>query len=215
MKAALDWLEKEGIDTIFCAGDMANFGPQPNECIALLEEANIPCVQGNCDRDILLPYPTIQVVDDRTHQLDEINSWGKDQISPASRLWLKRLPLRLNPFPGVLIVHAGLNNLDEIVDMDANPSFPSGISLIAAGHLHKPFIIHADNAVWVNAGSVGRPCDGDPRAALLVFEQKTEWWTASIHRVKFDLEAAAAAIRAADMPYAERLIETQMKACWW
>jgi Icc-related predicted phosphoesterase len=36
LKAALDWLAKEGTDMIVCAGDVANFGPQPNECISLL-----------------------------------------------------------------------------------------------------------------------------------------------------------------------------------
>ena len=215
LKATLNWLGKEGIDTIVCAGDVANFGPQPNECISLLIERNIASVQGNCDRDILLPFPTDPYTDERTDQLNEINNWCRESISAASRQWLGALPPRLMPVPGVLIVHGGLDELDEIVDVDASPSFPKGVSVVVAGHLHIPFIIRTKQGVWVNAGSAGRPCDGDPRAALAVLERQSESWKASIHRIPFDLKAAAQAIREANMPYAKRLIETQKKAYWW
>ncbi|HWO47086.1 MAG TPA: metallophosphoesterase family protein, partial [Solirubrobacterales bacterium] len=59
---------------------------------------------------------------------------------------------------------------------------------------------------WLlNPGSVGQPRDGDPRAAWL--ELDTERWTATYHRVPYEIEAAAAAIRAAGLPevLAERL----------
>jgi diadenosine tetraphosphatase ApaH/serine/threonine PP2A family protein phosphatase len=57
----------------------------------------------------------------------------------------------------------------------------------------------------VNPGSVGQPRDGDPRAAWL--ELDTDGWTAVYHRVTYDIEAAASAIRAAELPevLAERL----------
>jgi predicted phosphodiesterase len=215
LRATLDWLEKEGVDRVVCAGDVADFGPQPNECISLLAERNIASVQGNSDRDILLPSPTDQQTDERTNQLNEINNWCRESISAASRQWLEALPPRLLPVPGVLIVHGGVNDLDEIVDVDARPSFPQGVSVVVAGHLHKPFIIRSKRGIWVNAGSAGRPCDGDPRAALAVLDRGPARWKASIHRIRFDLEAAAQAIRKANMPYAKRLIETQKKACWW
>jgi predicted phosphodiesterase len=215
LKAALDWLGKESIDMVVCAGDVANFGPQPNECISLLAERNIASVQGNCDRDILLPSPLDQHTDERTAQLTAINDWCRERLTPASRQWLAALPPRLTPAPGVLIVHGGLEDPDEIVAADTRPSFPQGVSVVAAGHLHVPFVIRARQGVWVNAGSAGRPCDDDPRAALAVLEQQPKGWSASIHRVPFDLEAAVQMIRLANLPYAGRLIDTQRKACWW
>jgi len=215
LKVALDWLGKEGVDTIVCAGDVVNFGPQPDECISLLVERNIASVQGNCDRDILLPSPADQHTDERTAQLSAINDWCRERLTSASRQWLAALPPRLTPAPGILIVHGGMEALDEIVDSDARPSFPQGVSVVAAGHLHVPFIIHVRQEVWVNAGSAGRPCDGNPQASLAILEQQPEGWKASIHRVPFDLEAAVQAISRANIPYAGRLIETQRKACWW
>jgi diadenosine tetraphosphatase ApaH/serine/threonine PP2A family protein phosphatase len=63
-----------------------------------------------------------------------------------------------------------------------------------------------DEGEWlVNPGSVGQPRDGDPRAAWL--ELDLDGGTAAYHRVEYDIDAAAAAIRAARLPdsLAERL----------
>lgn len=215
LKAALDWLARESMDLFVCAGDVANFGPQPNECISLLAERSVASVQGNCDRDMLLPPAIDQQPDERTAQLTAINNWCRERLTPASRKWLAALPPKLTPAPGVLIVHGGLEDPDEIVEAETRPSFPPGVSIVAAGHLHVPFVIRTGQGVWVSAGSAGRPCDGDPRAALAVLERQPTGWSASIHRVSFDLEAAVQAIRLANLPYAGRLVDTQRKACWW
>ncbi len=50
----------------------------------------------------------------------------------------------------------------------------------------------------INPGSVGQPRDGDPRAAWL--ELDTDEWTATYHRVAYEIDRAADAIAAADLP---------------
>jgi predicted phosphodiesterase len=50
----------------------------------------------------------------------------------------------------------------------------------------------------INPGSVGQPRDGDPRAAWL--ELDTDEWTATFHRVPYEIDRAADAITAADLP---------------
>lgn len=157
LRAVLDWLEKQGVDQIVCAGDVANFGPQPNECIALLAARNIPGVQGNGDRDILLRFLVEQPVGERAAQLAAIQQWCRERLTVASQQWLAALPPRLSPAPGVLVVHGGLDDADEIVDAGSRPSLPQGVSIVAAGHLHVPFVIPTHGGIWVNAGSAGRP----------------------------------------------------------
>ena len=52
---------------------------------------------------------------------------------------------------------------------------------------------------WLlNPGSVGQPRDGDPRAAWL--ELDTDAWKATYHRVDYDIDRAAEAIREANLP---------------
>ena len=50
----------------------------------------------------------------------------------------------------------------------------------------------------INPGSVGQPRDGDPRAAWL--ELDTEEWTATYRRVPYEIDRAAEAIMAAELP---------------
>ena len=50
----------------------------------------------------------------------------------------------------------------------------------------------------INPGSVGQPRDGDPRAAWL--ELDTETWQATFHRVAYEIDRAADAIVATDLP---------------
>ncbi len=50
----------------------------------------------------------------------------------------------------------------------------------------------------INPGSVGQPRDGDPRAAWL--ELDLDAWQAIYRRVDYDIDGAAAAIRAAKLP---------------
>jgi predicted phosphodiesterase len=215
LKAALDWLADQGIGRVFCAGDVASFGPHPNECVALLAERCIATVQGNSDQAILLPSPVGEPASERQAQLATIDDWCREQLTPATSKWLAALPLKLAPAPELRIVHGGFRAADEILDAAARPSFPAGVSVVAAGHLHVPFVTQTEQGLWVNAGSAGRPCDGDPRAAVAVLNQRAGACRASVHRIPFDVEAAAEAIRRADMPFAERLIETQRRASWW
>jgi diadenosine tetraphosphatase ApaH/serine/threonine PP2A family protein phosphatase len=50
---------------------------------------------------------------------------------------------------------------------------------------------------FVNAGSVGKPKDGDWRACYALLDSRT----ATFRRVEYDVAAAAAAIRATDLPH--------------
>jgi diadenosine tetraphosphatase ApaH/serine/threonine PP2A family protein phosphatase len=63
----------------------------------------------------------------------------------------------------------------------------------------------AEGEWLINPGSVGQPRDGDPRAAWL--ELDIAAWRATFRRTEYDIDAAAAAIRAARLPasLAERL----------
>ena len=56
--------------------------------------------------------------------------------------------------------------------------------MLVYGHIHVPFIRCGPAFTVANAGSVGLPYDGDPRAAFLVMEDGQP----SIPRVAYDVE---------------------------
>ncbi|HLO36375.1 MAG TPA: hypothetical protein VK194_09845, partial [Candidatus Deferrimicrobium sp.] len=79
----------------------------------------------------------------------------------------------------------------EIAAYDGNTlldvAFQEGLNGLQPEHKHL-----------INIGSVGQPRDGDPRAAWL--ELDTDEWKATYHRVQYDIDTAAEAIREAGLP---------------
>jgi diadenosine tetraphosphatase ApaH/serine/threonine PP2A family protein phosphatase len=67
------------------------------------------------------------------------------------------------------------------------------------GHTHLPYQKWVGSTLLVNAGSAGKPKDGDPRAgyALVELSRRSR---AEFRRVAYDVEAAARAIEHAGLP---------------
>ncbi|MHB1328347.1 MAG: metallophosphoesterase family protein, partial [Gemmatimonadales bacterium] len=79
--------------------------------------------------------------------------------------------------------------------------------LIAFGHTHRPWHRVVDGIHYLNTGSVGRPKDGDPRAGYAIVDAGAEQLEVEFIRIDYDLDRAAAAIRASELPdrFAEEL----------
>lgn len=80
--------------------------------------------------------------------------------------------------------------------------------VLVFGHTHKPWIHEYGAVRFVNCGSVGKPKDGDPRAAFAILEVDGSEVRASIERVPYDAKAVAREVAAAGLPgeYAEKLL---------
>lgn len=217
LEASLEYFRRQRVDLLVCAGDVASFGPKPNECVELLIEHDVRTVKGNSDAVLVGEAPPFSVSsrDPRLRQIAEIEAWGREALAPSSTRWLQGLPDKVTVEPGLVIVHAGLEDLRVIVDRPENVAVPSGVQAVIAGHLHTPFIRQTSWGLWVNAGSAGRPCDGDPRASVALLVRGASGWTAHLERVPFDLERAAHDILTSGVPYADKLVKTQVDACWW
>jgi predicted phosphodiesterase len=106
----------------------------------------------------------------------------------------------------VLLVHGSPRKMNEYLFEDRPLSSfqrlaaSSNADLIVFGHKHRPYVKDVDGVLFVNAGSVGKPKDGDWRACYVVLEV-ADRVSASFRRLEYDVEAAAAAIRATDLPH--------------
>jgi len=72
--------------------------------------------------------------------------------------------------------------------------------VIGFGHTHKPWHREVEGVHFVNAGSVGRPKDGDARAGYVVVGFGDGGVEVVFERVEYDLEKAMAAIRESELP---------------
>jgi diadenosine tetraphosphatase ApaH/serine/threonine PP2A family protein phosphatase len=108
----------------------------------------------------------------------------------------------------VLLVHGSPRKVNEYLFEDRpDGSFErildtAQADVLVCGHTHLPYHRVLPSARHViNAGSVGKPKDGDARACFIVLTAHGRNLDVEFVRVAYDVEAAARAIEASDMPH--------------
>ncbi len=223
LEAVLESIEEAGLERRWCLGDVVGYGAQPDECAALAEERCEICLVGNHDLAVTGEIET----DVFSASAAAAVEWTRGSCSARTMEFLNGLGPEASA-EEVGLYHASPRDpvweyvlaTDQALECMAEQA--GRVSLI--GHSHVAlFFSELDGAGnggqaadgdeldlgrgrWLlNPGSVGQPRDGDPRAAWL--ELDTEAWKATYHRVPYDIDRAADAIREAGLPelLAERL----------
>jgi putative phosphoesterase len=106
----------------------------------------------------------------------------------------------------VRLVHGSPRKVNEYLFEDKPARTFERIAALAEcdvlvfGHTHKPWIQDYGSVRFVNCGSVGKPKDGDPRAAFAVLEASADQVVASIERVEYHALAVAREMRSVGLP---------------
>lgn len=225
-RAVLADIASEGITERYCLGDLVGLGSRPNEAVALAHASGDVLVQGNYDRAIGLHLVTPgSEVTSAQQELDAAESYGFTvaEVSAATGDVLHWLPVDWHlQESGVRITlcHGLPGQPGGSLAPDASPAtlvelaLEAGADVVCCGHTHVPLhrsVPTASEVVhWVNAGSVGRPRDGDPRAAWVELVLGSEedvvsraptdiacrragatdvWLGVVVHRARYDIEA--------------------------
>ena len=208
------------VDATFHLGDLVGYGPWPNEVVDRITECAIPGIAGNYDSTVATDYKHCgcQYEDPQQEALSHLSyAWTREQVSPASKAFLGRLPFRLDlrPLgghqakPSVTLLHGNhvLNTVyvyEERSD-DFLRKFGTGVGArdgdaICFGHTHKAWHRIVDKVQYVNTGSVGRPKDGDARAGYVLLDVEQAVVDIEIVRVVYDIEKTARAIIESTLP---------------
>lgn len=238
LEAVLDDLDRHrDILGAYHLGDLVGYAPWPNEVVALLRAEGIGGIAGNYDSTVAANYAHCGCRYEDPHQealSHQSFAWTLQHTSPETKAHLGSLPFRMDlrprgghiPGPKVILIHGNpvLNTVYWTVDRPdsfclqmAEKAGARPGDVIVFGHTHKPWDREIDGIRFVNAGSVGRPKDGDWRACylLLHLEERTprgeagpgptpgaapERPRAEWVRVEYDLSRAQAGIRDSDLP---------------
>lgn len=212
--------QRSDVDAVHHLGDLVGYGPWPNETVALLRERGIAGVAGNYDSTAATRYEHCgcRYEDPRQEALSHASyEWTLDHLSEETRRVLRALPFRIDLRPSgghtskpqLALVHGTptLNTLYWAEDrpdsfcrkMAAAAAVRAG-DAIAFGHTHVPWWRSVDGVLFLNAGSVGKPKDGDSRACYSILELTDGEARVEFVRVPYALERAAAGIRASGLP---------------
>lgn len=220
----------EGIDAVYCPGDIVGYGAQPNECCDIIRERAAGAAMGNHDAT------AAGIIDASwfSHHARAAIEWTASTLSKENLSYLASLPM-VYKAQDFLMFHATLNRPEIFEYISStrtawNSTF-SGMmdcSLAFFGHTHiAEYYTHkagdkgvdkfsmAEGGVIeirpgfryiINCGSVGQPRDRNPAASFGIYD--TEAGEVEILRVTYDISAARKKILAAGLPriLADRLV---------
>ncbi len=223
LRSAYDAARQSGAEKIYHLGDLGGYSPFVNEVVAFMRAHAIEGVQGNYDE---------AGANDREHcgcrseeplqeeMAHRSFAWTKAHVSPESKAYMRDLPVEIKftvEGKKVWLFHATpkKNNLYWFEDRPEKffheMAEKGNADIMVYGHTHKPYRKDFGDKIFINAGSVGKPKDGDPRACVTLLDITSENVKVEFLRVPYDVQRAAQAIIANGLPpyFAERLREAR------
>jgi predicted phosphodiesterase len=203
-QAVLSDIEKRGaLDKILCLGDIIGYGPDPKECIHLLQQYEYICVAGNHDWAATGNINTSDFNPDAA----KANNWTSGQISEENKNFLSRLPQIAREGEFTLAHGSPRQPIWEYLlslkaAEDNFPFFETKYCIV--GHSHIPLVFEhtgelityhdfhngtpislGENRLIINPGSVGQPRDNDPRASYVLYDSDST--LIQNYRIEYDI----------------------------
>jgi putative phosphoesterase len=220
LEACLSRVAELGATSLYCGGDLVGSGPRPNEVCAEIEDRSIPTIYGNYDYAISRDLEDCGCAyrDPHDRELGQKSvEWTLAHTDQRSKDFMRALAFDLRFELGgkrVRLVHGSPRKVNEYLFEDKPARTFERIAagadcdVLVFGHTHQPWVHEYGGVLFVNCGSVGKPKDGDPRAAFAVLEATAAGVEATIERVIYDAQSVAREVAAAGLPgeYADKLL---------
>jgi putative phosphoesterase len=213
LRAALDDIRTQQVEVTYCLGDLVGYGPDPNGVIDIIRGSGIQSILGNYDQGIGWETGDCGCfyADEEARHIGEASyAFTVGEVTQERKAYLRTLPRELHVQLGgakVHLVHGSPRRINEYLLRDRDERTFLRLAeaetddVLCFGHTHDPWFRQYGGKLFVNAGSVGRPKDGDPRAAYVILSDSPEGAVeVKIKRVFYDVEAAAQAVLAAGLP---------------
>jgi len=218
LSAVLFDIESMNVDEIVCLGDVIGYGPNPNECINLINKKCPIILLGNHDAAVL---------DTMSTQNFNINAkiaieWTSEQLSIESRKFLEELPMSkidldktyVHSTPYEPRMWYYITSIEEAV---FNFQF-FDTTFCIVGHTHIPVTISLDSDkkitvsqdgfldfgkdddvhYLINVGSIGQPRDRNPKSSYGIIDSEACSFT--LHRVEYDIKKCQTKMRKHKLP---------------
>ena len=160
-RAALDDVERLGVQEIVCLGDVVQGGTEPAQTLDRLASLGCETVLGNADAFLLeVPADSPEPVTER--QL-EVREWTLSQLTSSHLEQIRSFaPVVRRELDGgpLLLVHGSPRSYDDVLLPELGgealePFLGHDATLLAGGHTHLQWTRRIGDALYVNPGSVG------------------------------------------------------------
>jgi predicted phosphodiesterase len=214
LEAVLEEVKRSEADHIVVGGDVMP-GPFPRECLDLLDQLPIPVefIIGNGDRETVTAMTGAVSAAVPAYFHDALR-WNAAQLTPqhAERIaqWPLTRRLHVGGIGDVVFCHATPRNDSEIFTRQTSDATllsifePLKAHAVVCGHTHMQHQRTVGTTRIINAGSIGASFQGEGAYWLLLGS------TVQLRRTYYDVEAAAARVRATAYPQAEEFAATSI-----
>jgi putative phosphoesterase len=174
LRAVLAELDREGVEAIVVAGDVAG-GPLVRDCLDLIAARPEPThwVKGNAEREAVAAFDGESVSDDAAGRSA---AWSAAQLDERWRDELAGWPIALG-FDGIVFCHGTPRSEDEMLtrktpdDAMLEALADAGGRLVVGGHIHQQQLRRIEgHLVYANPGSIGIPYEGRAGAFWMVID---------------------------------------------
>ena len=220
LAAALEALDRRGIEQLLCLGDIVGYNADPDECVAVLRARDALAIAGNHDLIALGRLDPGRCSNKARYSLRRT----RRSLAPASEAYLAALPPHRVIDGTIVLVHGGVRDVEQYMVSGAHiernaqylgADFP-GARVCFFGHSHEQKVYElADEALaelppssslplrresvyFVNPGSVDASRKRGPKLAEFAVLD-TAAWRIELWRVPYD--AAATEAKAAVLGY--------------
>ena len=215
-RAALEDVQRLGVDETVCLGDVAQGGTEPAETLDRLAALGCETVLGNADAFLLeLPADSPEPVSER--QL-EVREWTLAQLDSSHLEQIRSFPpVVRRELEGVslLLFHGSPRSYDDVLLPELGgealePFLGHDAALLAGGHTHLQWTRRLGDALYVNPGSVGISYDRHDEEPSL--RPLAEWALVTVvqdtvavefRQVPYALAGVQAASRRSGRPHAQ------------
>jgi predicted phosphodiesterase len=148
LEAALARLDELGVSRIACVGDIVGYNADPDACVEILESRGARCIAGNHDVIAVGELGFERCSNKAMHALKRTRRALRERTAD----FLRDLPRHLVLQPGVLLMHAGVRDVQHYMTRPAHArenarflleDFP-GSRICFYGHTHEQRIFEVD-----------------------------------------------------------------------
>ena len=208
-------------ERMVCTGDVIAYGADPRATLALVRDAGIATVMGNCEESLGADAEDCGCGFAPGSACDRLSAaWfahASREVEADDRRWMAGLPRRIDLLFGrrrTAVVHGAPSRINRFVFASmTDEEIAAEIALTGAdgvigGHCGLPFTRRIGSLMWHNSGAVGLPAnDGTPRAWFSLLIPRGDDVEVRHLPLHYDHAAAARAMQAAGLPadYAETM----------
>ena len=229
LESVLKDIEKENCSRIFCLGDIAMAGPEPDKAIdkikELMRSPSFEIIQGNTDEMLsVFSFDTFNKLIEVNEVMGNAYLADSQLLNDDYKKFLasieKSKELNIEGIK-ILLVHGSPRKNNENIYPDLKIEEVEEIikgtdaDIIFCGHTHMPcgYQTNSEQTV-VNVGSVGRPFSENPLAcyALMEIDDVTKKFSITHKFVEYDVKTASEKLKERGFFGADKLAQMLIKA---